>query len=91
MVPANQRILAFAAAAALALLLGSLTLGGLAVRQSAGDDSTFQSLRYHLVPSNSARGKQLFVNKGCVVCMPSTAPAATPARPWMSTLRPRRG
>ena len=65
MVQANRRILSFAAAAVFAVLLTSSVIS---IRQPVGDDSTFQSLRYHLVPSNSARGKQLFVNKGCVVC-----------------------
>ena len=65
MVQANRRILSFAAGAVFAMLLSSSVLN---VRQPRGDDSTVQSLRYHLVPSNSARGKQLFVNKGCVVC-----------------------
>jgi mono/diheme cytochrome c family protein len=37
--------------------------------QSVADETTFQSsLRYYLVAANSARGKELFVNKGCVVC-----------------------
>lgn len=57
-----------AAIAVLAVVFGPLGPGGLGVGQSLGDDSTFQSLRYHLVAANSARGKQLFVNKGCVVC-----------------------
>lgn len=70
MAQANRRALWLTAAAAVvaAALLGSTSLGDLGIRSSAGDDTTFQSLGYHLVSSNSARGKQLFVNKGCVVC-----------------------
>ncbi len=68
MVPVIRRGLVFSAAAVLAAVFAAIILGTVGIRQSVGDDSTFQSLRYHLVPSNSARGKQLFVNKGCVVC-----------------------
>ena len=64
----NHRIHPFTSTAILALLISFFTMGGLTNSQSLADDSTFQSLQYHLVPSNSARGKQLFVNKGCVVC-----------------------
>ena len=68
MVPANRRRLSFAVAAVAALLFGAVSSDGLGIRRSAGGESTYQSLRYHLPPSNSARGKQLFVDKGCVVC-----------------------
>ena len=64
----NHRIHPFTSTAILALLISFFTMGSLTNSQSLADDSTFQSLQYHLVPSNSARGKQLFVNKGCVVC-----------------------
>jgi mono/diheme cytochrome c family protein len=64
----NHRIHPFTSTAILALLISFLTMGSLTNSQSLADDSTFQSLQYHLAPSNSARGKQLFVNKGCVVC-----------------------
>ena len=52
----------------LALLLSFVTMVSLTNSQSVADEATIQSLRYHLAPSNSARGKQLFVNKGCVIC-----------------------
>ena len=64
----KHRIRPFNAAAILALLLGLLTLGGLTSIQPLAEEATVQSLRYQLVPANSARGKQLFVNKGCVIC-----------------------
>jgi len=64
----NSRIRPFASAVILALLLNFFTMDGPTNSQSAADDSTIQSLRYQLAPSNSARGKQLFVNKGCVIC-----------------------
>lgn len=64
-----RRILPFTAAAALALSLAVFTLGDTSVGQSEGDETTpTSSLRYYLAPGNSIRGKQLFVNKGCVVC-----------------------
>lgn len=63
------RIWLFTAAAVLAMILTLFTMGKAAIGQSADDEAISQSpLRYYLAPANSARGKQLFVNKGCVVC-----------------------
>ena len=64
----NHRIRPFTSAATLALWLRAVTRVSLTNSQSVADEATIQSLRYHLAPSNSARGKQLFVNKGCVIC-----------------------
>jgi cytochrome c len=68
MISGKRRFFSFATTLAVAALFGLMSMGVISTRQSVGDDSTFQSLRYHLIAANSARGKQLFVNKGCVVC-----------------------
>ena len=64
----NYRNRLFTSAAILALLLSFFTMGSPNNSQSVAEVTNIQSLRYHLVPANSARGKQLFVNKGCVIC-----------------------
>jgi mono/diheme cytochrome c family protein len=68
MVRTHYRIRRFTSAAILALLLSFFTMGSPNNSQSVAEVTNIQSLRYHLVPANSARGKQLFVNKGCVIC-----------------------
>ena len=68
MVRTHYRIRRFTSAAILALLLNFFTMGSPNNSQSVAEVTNIQSLRYHLVPANSARGKQLFVNKGCVIC-----------------------
>ena len=65
----RHRILPLTAGAVLAVSLTVLTLGNPTNGQSEADETSPTSpLRYYLTPANSARGKQLFVNKGCVVC-----------------------
>ena len=68
MVRANRRLIPVAAA----LLTLSLVVFPLVhpdnVQTRAEEGNSQSSLRYYLEPANSARGKQLFVNKGCVVC-----------------------
>jgi mono/diheme cytochrome c family protein len=68
MAQTHHRIRRFTSAAILALLLSFFTMGSPNNSQSVAEVTNIQSLRYHLVPANSARGKQLFVNKGCVIC-----------------------
>lgn len=69
MVRANRRLMPLAAATLLTLLLVVFPLVHPGNAQTQTEESNSQSsLRYYLTPANSARGKQLFVNKGCVVC-----------------------
>ena len=69
MAHAHRRARPFICAAVLAVSLAAFTLGNPKNEQSKADEpSPTASLRYYLAPANSARGKQLFVNKGCVVC-----------------------
>ena len=67
MVRANRRLMPLAAATLLTLLLVVFPLVHPGNAQTEESNSQ-SSLRYYLTPANSARGKQLFVNKGCVVC-----------------------
>lgn len=69
MILIRRGILPFIATAALTLALTFFTLDSPAHGQSETNEANpAPSLRYYLTPANSARGKQLFVNKGCVVC-----------------------